>query len=319
MSRPASQPESGHIHVDASAPDALPTHDPAACARWWRGLGKNTPTAWLHNEVGRRMQQRLDWIKLHPRDWLHAQPSIGGWETHAAIAQRYPRAVAHIQEPSAVRLQLSRHQLDAGWLRRAWPWGKQMRWLGPQQAIEPVDMIWANMQLHLHHDPATLLRQWHQALRVDGFVMFSCLGPDAALELHQLYAAMGWPVAGSNWTDMHDWGDMLVRLGYAEPVMDSERIQLSYATPQDLVAELRTLGRNLHPQRWAALRGRGWAQRLTRAIEQHWPRRDNQGRYLLTFEIIYGHALRAPDRLKVEAESRISLGEMKKMLRPTQN
>ena len=46
---------------------------------------------------------------------------------------------------------------------------------------------------------------------------------------------------------MHDWGDMLVHAGFAEPVMDMERIVLTWATPEAALAELRTLGRNLHP------------------------------------------------------------------------
>lgn len=46
---------------------------------------------------------------------------------------------------------------------------------------------------------------------------------------------------------MHDWGDMLVHSGFAEPVMDMERITLTFATPQRLLQELRELGRNFHP------------------------------------------------------------------------
>jgi hypothetical protein len=43
--------------------------------------------------------------------------------------------------------------------------------------------------------------------------------------------------------------------------MDMERITLTFATPERLLQELRELGRNLHPQRFAGLRGRQW--RLT--------------------------------------------------------
>jgi malonyl-CoA O-methyltransferase len=177
-------------------------------------------------------------------------------------------------------------------------------------------MVWANMQLHVHEEPQSLLQRWHQALRVDGFVMFSCLGPDSLMELRQLHEHMGWPVAGSNWTDMHDWGDMLVQTGFAEPVMDMERITLSYANAQGLLSDLRQLGRNLHPDRYARLRGRGWRQRWLEAVEAHWPKRSDDGQFLLTFEIVYGHALRPQARHRVDTTTRISLGEMKNMLRP---
>ena len=311
MDSDVSAPSLGHVHTRP------PTHDPVACARWWQGVPGLRGPAWLHEEVARRMQDRLQWIKMQPRDWIHANPSIGGFEAHALIIGRYPKATCQIQEGSLPRLHLAQQALAASRWRRWMSLGRgQTRWVGPGQDPDPADMLWANMQLHLHADPEPLLRRWHRALRVDGFVMFSCLGPDALQELRQVYQAMGWPPCGPTWTDMHDWGDMLVQGGFAEPVMDMERITLSYARAGDLIDELRTLGRNLHPQRWAHLRGKDWQAQLTSAIEKHWPRRDERGQFLLTFEIVYGHALRAPTRHAVESDTRISLDEMKKMLRP---
>ena len=311
MDSKASDPSLGHIHTRP------PTHDPTACWRWWQGVPGVSMPAWLHEEVARRMQDRLQWIKLQPRDWVHAHPSIGGFEAHALIAARYPQATSQVLEHSERRLAQAQHALGASRLRRWLTLGRaEPRWVGPGQSPEPADMLWANMQLHLHPDPQALLAQWHNALRVDGFVMFSCLGPDALQELHHVYRAMAWSPPGSTWTDMHDWGDMMVQGGFAEPVMDMERITLSYARASDLIDELRTLGRNLHPQRFAGLRGKGWRVALTKAIEQHWPRRNAEGQFLLTFEIVYGHAVRAPARHAVEADTRISLDEMKKMLRP---
>ena len=70
--------------------------------------------------------------------------------------------------------------------------------------------------------------------------MFSCLGPDTLRELRGSIRARGWPPAGHEFTDMHDWGDMLVDAGFAEPVMDMERIVLTWRTPEACLAELRT-------------------------------------------------------------------------------
>ena len=85
-----------------------------------------------------------------------------------------------------------------------------------------VDMLWANMALHTTHLPQTMLRRWHAALKPDGFLMFSCLGPDSLAEIRRVYAMLGWPAPAHAFTDMHDWGDMLVQAG-AEPVMAMER------------------------------------------------------------------------------------------------
>jgi malonyl-CoA O-methyltransferase len=172
---------------------------------------------------------------------------------------------------------------------------------------------WQALALHEAADPQVLLAQWHKALKVGGFLMFSCLGPDTTRELREVYEALGWPPAGHQLTDMHDWGDMLVQTGFAEPVMDMERITLTYETPERLLQELRELGRNFHPARFPALRGRAWKARLLQALEQHLPRQAD-GRLALTFEIIYGHAMKAQPKIKVSAMSAVSVQDMQAML-----
>ena len=112
---------------------------------------------------------------------------------------------------------------------------------------------------------------------------------------------------------MHDWGDMLIEAGFAEPVMDMERITLTFPTAQRLLQELQELGANLHPQRFAGLRGRHWHARLLEALEEHL-RRPGEG-LGLTFEIVYGHAFKPAPRVPVAEHSAVSLQDMRAMLR----
>jgi malonyl-CoA O-methyltransferase len=105
---------------------------------------------------------------------------------------------------------------------------------------------------------------------------------------------------------------MLVQGGFAEPVMDMERIRLSFATPARLLEELHELGANLHPARFPGLRGRGWPGRLEDALDRHM--RDSDGQLGLTFEVIYGHALKPLPRAKVGERSAVSLDDMRAML-----
>jgi len=94
-------------------------------------------------------------------------------------------------------------------------------------------------------------------------------------------------------------------------VMDMERITLSFATPERLLEELRGLGRNLQPQRFAALRGRQWRRELL----------DELGRrpLQLEFEVIYGHAFKPSPRLSVRPETVLSLAQMRDTLRPAKS
>ena len=286
-----------------------PTIDPRAAQRWQRLPVAESP--WLHEEVARRMQERLDWIKARPARWLHWGALHGGVQAHGLLTQRYPEADGQVFEVTSERARSAVRALSP-------PWWRPARWLRkPVRAVtqpgSDAQMLWANMALHMDADPQALIDQWHQALAVDGFLMFSCLGPDTLMELRALYARLDWPAPAHEFTDMHDWGDMLVASGFAEPVMDMERITLTFETPERMLQELRGLGRNLHVARFAGLRGRDWRRRLLQALGQQ--------PLQLTFEVLYGHAFKPESRLAVAARSEISLEQMRTALmrnkRPT--
>ncbi|MBF5003019.1 class I SAM-dependent methyltransferase [Diaphorobacter caeni] len=289
-----------------------PTIDPTAAQRWHARTVDASP--WLHEEIARRMQDRLQWMASKPANWCDWDPLNGGIEGHALVQQQFPEAASRIHETSSAGGQRRAQELFGK------PWWSLGRWSGPSQQFgkpedASVQMLWANMALHAAANPQALIGQWHKALAVGGYVMFSCLGPDTVREIHRLYADMGWPVPGHSMTDMHDWGDMLVHAGFAEPVMDMERITLTFATPERLLKELRELGRNLHPQRFGALRGRGFRQRLEKELAERLTDSAQGGQLAITFEIIYGHAFKPEPRVPVESHSAVSLQDMRAMLR----
>ncbi len=283
-----------------------PSIDPVAAWHWDAAAPARSP--WLHEEVARRMEDRLQWIRLQPEAWAHWEPVRGGLAAHALLERRYPGASCFIAESNPERARLARQRLSR-------PWWRRFSGANPQVGALPegaVQMLWANMSLHMAADPQGLIAEWHRALATDGFLMFSCLGPDSLRELRAVYRASGWPPPAHDFTDMHDWGDMLVHAGFAEPVMDMERITLTWEGPGRLLEELRDMGANLHPGRFPALRGRGWRKRLEDELTSGLAGPD--GRLALTFEIIYGHALKPAPRVRVSDESAISLRDMRALL-----
>ena len=283
-----------------------PTIDPVAAARWRRSAPARSP--WLHEEIGRRMAERLQWIRLEPAAWADWEPVRGGLEAHRLVAQRYPRAQSWIVEHEPAQADAARAALARPWWRLGAP---AVHWGAPAEG--GVQMLWANMALHMAADPQALIGQWQRLLAVDGFLMFSCLGPDTVGELRKLYARLGWPPPAHEFTDMHDWGDMLVHAGFAEPVMDMERITLTWDSPQRLAAELRELGANLHRGRFPGLRGRGWHRALEDRLAHDL--RGPDGRLALTFEIVYGHAVKPVPRVRMAGESAVSAQDMRALLR----
>jgi malonyl-CoA O-methyltransferase len=289
----------------------VPGLDPAAAQRWLVRHHRASP--WLHEEVAGRMIERLQWFRDPPTSWLHWEPVIGGLEAHRRLADSLPQARSLVW--LADRSALSR--LGGAPPRRGWgllPWRPRAGGVSLADEGSTATLLWANMVLHHVARPQTLLRQWHRQVETGGFLMFSCLGPDSLGELRAVYARLGWPSPTHVYTDMHDWGDMLVHGGFAEPVMDMERIALTFSSASAMLEELRGLGRNLNGARFPGMRGRGWRQRLEQAIEQHGARSDD-GRLCLTFEIIYGHAFKSePRRPRGDSQS-VSVDEMRAMLR----
>ena len=266
---------------------------------------------WLHNEVARRMSQRLALIRHPVQHWVHWAPRTGGLASQDLLESIFAKASCTVVQSQAADVVWASQALQRPWWRR---WVGPQRWFG-LSTDQAADMLWSNMGLHMQANPAQWMTQWASSLNQSGFVMFSCLGPDSLRELRDLYASLGWPAPSHDFTDMHDWGDMLLSSGFAAPIMDMERITLTYETPEALLNELRSLGRNLNPQRFSACRGRAWLKQLHQQLRQQLASPAHGGRLALTFEVIYGHAFKAPTRLAVKPETQVSLAQMKAQLK----
>ena len=293
-------------------PAAVPDLDPVAVDRWLKRPRQSSP--WLNEEVARRMESRLDWITQRPEHWIHWSPLLGGLAAHARLLARYPEARCQIQgeQVEAASALLEGQARGPGWRRWLDRWTRPT----PIADLEPqaADLVWANMVLHLYPRPDEVLKQWLSALRTGGFVMFSCLGPDTLKEWRQWHREEGMAPPAHAMTDMHDWGDMLVETGFAQPVMDMERLTLTYPSAERMIEDLRSWGRNLHRERarrtWSRQERQRWLDRLEAGMP-----RQTDGQLFLTFELIYGHAIKPAPRVKLAESTAVSLSDMRTLLR----
>jgi malonyl-CoA O-methyltransferase len=280
--------------------------DPAALRRLHRQLDRaDQPAPWLHTEIARRMAERLPLIRLQPQQVLDWSSQAGG--SQALLAEQYPKA-RRVAVDSRGLL-----QPDAA---KPGSWWRRLTGERPAQstsALPPADLLWSNMTLHWVDDLGELLARWQAATAVDGFLMFSCFGPDTLRELHTVYRRAGFGAPGSRLVDMHDIGDALVHAGFADPVMDMEQLTLTWDSARAMLDELRTLGRNTHPLRHAGLRTPRWHAALLERLDAEL--RQPDGRLHLSFEVIYGHAFRPPAKARVTAQTEISLDAMREMTR----
>jgi malonyl-CoA O-methyltransferase len=100
--------------------------------------------------------------------------------------------------------------------------------------------------------------------------------------------------------DMHDFGDQLVEAGFTTPVMDMEKITVTYDTAAALLADVRAFGGNPLATRRRGLIGRAAWQRMLDALEAG---RRSDGKLGLSFEVIYGHAFRPAPKTTAGGEA----------------
>ena len=252
------------------------------------------------------MAERLPIIRQPPQRWLDWWAHWGG--SAGAVRAAYPQAQRTAVEPDDALRAKSLSQLPPWWSRRRWGPQADAVLRAGEVDVACAEMVWANMMLHACADLAGEFARWHRALAPDGFVMFSTLGPGTLAELRLLYNERAWGPAFYPFADMHDLGDLLVHAGFADPVMDQEQLTLTWSSPQAALQELRTLGSNLHAARHVGLRTPRWRDRLLAHLER---RRDADGRIALSFEVVYGHAIRPRARARMAPVSAVSLQDLR--------
>lgn len=242
------------------------------------------PPGWLGAEAGERLVERLEYLRHAPSRivWVGE-----GTDWTDSLAARYPNAACcgyRPDETAAGSAPLSPSDAACGdsflaRLKQRFAQGKRksptvsFRTADPLRLPEEpgqIDLLFSNLLLYRAEDPAPLLAAWQPLLAENAPLFFVTLGPDT---LKELKAALAHRDATQPWPpflDMHDLGDILVRLHYAEPVMDMQMLTVRYERSEALLAD------------WGPWLGDAAAERL-RALA--FP-------FTVTVELVFGHAWR---------------------------
>lgn len=244
----------------------------------------------LQRAIAGRMLERLDVVKLVPASVL----DIGSGTGHVAHAlmRRYPRA--HLTAADLAHAMARRTRTRTRWRRRfARTPGAFVCADLERLPFAPAsfDLIVSNLTLQWC-DPAAAFAECRRALRPGGLFLFTSFGPDTLAELRAAWHAVDDRPHVHGFADMHDLGDLLVRAGFSEPVLDVERFALTYADVLDVLRDLKRLGaHNAAQGRTRGLTGKTSFRHFKQAYEAM--RVD--GRIPATYEAVYGLAW-APEK-----------------------
>lgn len=252
-----------------------------------RASATYSEAAIVQAEIRTRLLERLDLVKLQPKRVLDLGAASGA--SSKALKDRYPKA--HVVALDLSSKMLARAARQQSLFRRF------DRLVGDAQHLpirdSSIDLVFSNLMLAWCNDIDAVFRHTARVLQTDGLFMFTTLGPDTLKEVREAFREVDEYTHVHRFIDMHDLGDALMRTGFAEPVMDTERLTITYPTPSALMTELRRSGgSNVSAGRRPGLLSRGALRTVEYALESR--RRD--GVVPVTVEVVYGHAWKGASR-----------------------
>ncbi|HEY2358138.1 MAG TPA: methyltransferase domain-containing protein [Phenylobacterium sp.] len=158
-------------------------------------------------------------------------------------------------------------------------------------AAQSLDLVISTLGLHWTNDVVGALVQIRRALKPDGLFIGALLGGSTLTELRQALTAAEDEILGgagsrvSPFADSRDAAGLLQRAGFALPVGDVDRVNVSYEHPLRLLADLRQMGEtNVLADRHPRALTRTLLARASEIYVQRFGGAD--GRVPATFEII---------------------------------
>jgi malonyl-CoA O-methyltransferase len=256
----------------------------------------------VHDEARRRLLDRMDGLRIEPGTFADLGCALGG--SAQALKRRFPEARVVALDSS---LQMLRRAAAGDFARLA---GDVASLPFPDRSI---DLLFANMVLPWVR-PDRFFAEARRVLGPTGVLMFSTLGPDSLKELRQAWARADDAIHVHGFFDAQTLGDLAVGAGLEEPVLDVDRLKVSYAELSAAIRDLRATGStNTAGGRRRGLTGRGRWHRFAEALWQE----QGEGRLGLTVELIFGQAFGAarPPRAGGGGEILVPLGDLRRSRR----
>lgn len=234
----------------------------------------------VHDETRARLLERLSFFRIEPRVAVDLGCATG--RGALAIAQRFPKA-------RVLAIDSSRGMLNVA--RAACAANPAITVVGGEAERLPIasgsaQLVLANLVLPWCK-PQILFAEAARVLEAGGLLVFATLGPDSLQEVRRAWGEVDDRLHVHAAFDMHDLGDLALAAGLGEPVLDVDRLALTYENPAALVRDLRACGAvNVAAGRRRELTGPNrW-----RAFERHLAQPSVGGRFAVTVEIVLGQA-----------------------------
>lgn len=189
----------------------------------------------IYREIAARMLNRLNYIKINPKQIL----DIGsGLNIDAELLHQKFSKASITKLDIAIEI-LKHNQKKNRFFKKLFYRNQEYvcaNAINLPIANQSIDLIWSNLILPYVNDLELFFKEIHRVLTINGSLLISGLSVDSLRQLRKL------GLSTYNFPDMHIIGDMLIRLGFTNPVTDVEYITLEYDNIDQLLSDIRLIG-----------------------------------------------------------------------------
>jgi malonyl-CoA O-methyltransferase len=252
----------------------------------------------VHTTTRNGLLDRLAPMLIEPRTILDLGAATG--TATRLLARRYRRA-------RIIAIDLSRNMLEQTRKKQAW-FSRTSIVQADATALpladHSVDFVFANLLLPWVGSPAATFSEVSRVLVKDGLFAFTTLGPDSLSEIRAAWRSLDSGAHVNQFPDMHNIGDAAVQAGLRDPVLDVDRLIVTYKDAGSLFRDLTAMGgRNSLSQRDRSLASAKRFEAMTAALD------GLREKSLLTLELelLFGHCWGSGPR-SVDGEIRVAAG-----------
>ncbi|BCG49575.1 malonyl-[acyl-carrier protein] O-methyltransferase [Candidatus Profftella armatura (Diaphorina cf. continua)] len=216
----------------------------------------------LRREIALRMHEKLDLIKLKPKNILDA--GCGEGFDIFLLKKRFINSNIIGLDKSIQMLKLSKKNIINNSILKKLPYHSFFiknflkkffdiylvtgNFLKSPFYSNIFNIIWCNLAIFWNPQLKKIFYEWFRLTKNNGLIIFSCFGLSTLKELNSIILKTK---LKSNISpllplmDMHNLGNILIDIGFIDPIIDIEKITITYTSPEKMLKDIQSLGGNL--------------------------------------------------------------------------